>query len=487
MRRRLFAGYLTVLALIVLGLTVPLAVVVAAHAGQGLAADRAAQTARLAADAADALTLTADATVDTTRPSLADLVARYAAQSGARVVVVSAGGDPVAWSDPTLTRPDPNLAAALAHARAGEPRHDPGPIWPWRTDPLVVAEPVVDDGVVVGAVATLSPVDGPRTATVVRWLLLAVADAAALALALLTLRPVTRWILRPVALLDRAARQWRHGSSAEPFDIGPGPQELRELSDSFNDFAQRISILLARQRAFASYASHQLRTPLAILRLSVESLRPDERDEDRLAEYEAVVAELDRMARICESMLAYASAETVAAEIADVDVSALADQRVERWRPAAQQAGVTIERRGMPGVVARVAHEAVGQCLDVFIDNAVKYAGSGARIVVATYPLPGRRVQVDVIDNGPGVPGNDPGRAVQAFWRDQATAHLNGAGLGVTIADALVTASGGQLSLLPVRPHGLRVRLLLPSGDPGLTGPGPADVTEVTYRETLSG
>jgi len=464
-RRHLFAGYLTVLALALLGLTIPLAVVIASSATASLVADRTADTARLAGDAAAVLARPAT-TGPTTPAGLSALLERYAQRSGAEAIVVAASGAPVAWSDPALAEPGPDLARALAEAGDGRAVRDGAAAWPWRTKPVIIAEPVLAGDRVVGVVATVSPVDSARTATLVRWLLLAAGDAVAVVLAVMALRPITRWILRPVARLDQAARQWRHGSSIEPFEIGPGPPELRQLSESFNDFASRISVLLARQQAFASYASHQLRTPLSILRLSIETLRPPDTDEAAIAEYHAVVAELDRMARICESLLAYASAESVAADIADVDVSALADERVERWGPAAAQAGATLERRGMAGVVARVAHEAAGQCLDVFIDNAIKYAGAGAHIVVATYALPGGRVQVDVIDDGPGVPGNDPRRPVQAFWRDPATAHLGGSGLGVTIADELVTASGGQLSLIAVRPHGLRVRLLLPAGDP---------------------
>jgi signal transduction histidine kinase len=313
--------------------------------------------------------------------------------------------------------------------------------------------------VLLGLTVPLAVVTAAGNGTL-RWLLLVI-DVAVMLLAVAAVRAVTRWILRPVAQLDRAAREWRYGSFTAPVEIGSGPPELRQLAASFNDLASRIDVLLTRQRTFASYAGHQLRTPLAILRLSMETLRPPDEDDGAIAEYEAVVAEVDRMALLCQSLLAYASAESVAADITDVDVSELADERVDRWRPAAAQAGVALERRGMAGVVARVAHEAVGQCLDVFIDNAVKYAGSGARVVVATYALPDDRVQVDVIDDGPGVPGDDPGRAAEAFWRDRAHAQLGGSGLGVTIADALVTASGGQLTLLPVRPHGLRVRILL--------------------------
>jgi signal transduction histidine kinase len=464
--RQLFAGYLALLTVAVVGLTVPLAWLTATAGASALAAGRGPEAARLATEVVGLLRTNANQD-----PAVAELsarLARYAGETGARAIVVSVDGDLVARSDPALAATDPAVASAVAAARNGRAVRDPGAAWPWRTEPLIVVEPVLDGDRVVGAVATLSPVDGVRAATLRHWLLLSVVDAALLALGVSVLRAVPRRILRPVARLERAAREWRHGSSTTPVEVGPAPRELRQLADSFNDLAARIDALLTRQRTFASYASHQLRTPLGILRLSVETLRPAADDEAAIADYADVLAELDRMAVLCESLLAYASAESVAADITDVDVSELADRRVERWRSAATQAGVTIERRGMPGVVARAAHQAVGQCLDVFLDNAVKYAGRGAHVVVATYSLPGGRTQLDVIDDGPGISAADPGQAAEAFWRAKAHAGLEGSGLGVTIAEALVTASGGRLSLLPVRPRGLRIRILLPAAATGL-------------------
>lgn len=170
------------------------------------------------------------------------------------------------------------------------------------------------------------------------------------------------------------------------------------------------------------------------------------------------------MTRICDSLLAYARAEATAAHAADLDLSALVATRVEMWEPAAAVAGVEIVRGGADAVVARAAEAAISQCLDALIDNAVKYAGPGARIVVAAFRLPDGWAQLDVIDNGPGLAGEELSSARRAFWRRAADQNQLGSGLGVTIAETLITASGGTLTLLPARPRGLRAHIRLPAG-----------------------
>jgi signal transduction histidine kinase len=291
------------------------------------------------------------------------------------------------------------------------------------------------------------------------WLVLLLAAGAVLAA-----RRLSRWLGSPIESLATEARAWRDGTSQRP--VSPaGPAELRRLADAFNELGARMTALLDRQRAFVSYASHQLRTPLATLRLGVDNLRPPPGDgrDDPQEEYDVLVEEIDRMTRICDSLLAYARAEATAAHAAELDLSALVATRVEMWEPAAALAGMQIVRGGADGVVAWVGESAVSQCLDALIDNAMKYAGPGAKIVVAAFRLPDGWAQLDVIDNGPGLLGEELSSARQAFWRRAADQNQIGSGLGVTIAETLITASGGTLTLMPARPRGLRAHIRLPA------------------------
>ncbi|MEU8006097.1 HAMP domain-containing sensor histidine kinase [Catellatospora sp. NPDC049111] len=259
-------------------------------------------------------------------------------------------------------------------------------------------------------------------------------------------RALARRLSTPIEVLTVQARAWRDGTSQGSVPTA-GPAELQRLADAFNELGARMAALLERQRSFVSYASHQLRTPLATLRLAVDNLRfrpgADE-DGDQQEEFDILVDEIDRMTRICDSLLAYARAEATAASPAEVDLSALVATRVEMWEPAVALAGLQIVRGGADGVVAWAAEAAISQCLDALIDNAVKYAGPGARIVVAAFRLPDGWTQLDVIDNGPGLADEELSNVKQAFWRRSADQNQLGSGLGMTIAESLITASGGH-------------------------------------------
>jgi signal transduction histidine kinase len=124
-------------------------------------------------------------------------------------------------------------------------------------------------------------------------------------------------------------------------------------------------------------------------------------------------------------------------------------------------AGVELTRTGADRAPVRAAAQAVDQALDALISNAVKFAGRGAAVTVAVEPAGPEVVHIDVVDTGPGMPAGDLARAAQPFWRS-ANQNVEGSGLGITIADALVTASGGRLDLLRADPHGLRARIGLP-------------------------
>jgi signal transduction histidine kinase len=229
--------------------------------------------------------------------------------------------------------------------------------------------------------------------------------------------------------------------------------------------AGRIATLVERQRSFVSYASHQLRTPLATMRLSLENLGPSVRREG-LDDYRMVADEIVRMGRLCDALLAYARAEATADDIHEVDAAAVADERVAVWRQTAELAGVELIRTGADRAAVRAAAQAVDQALDALISNTVKFAGPGATVTVAVEPAGPGEVHIDVVDDGPGMPADDLAKAAQPFWRRSADQNVAGSGLGITIADALATASGGRLELSPVRPHGLRARIALPAARP---------------------
>jgi signal transduction histidine kinase len=456
MRRRLRITFMGLIACVVLGLAIPLALALAARSAQTMYIDRLNDAERFASLAEPALLSGRVAALS------ADLT-RYDAVFGIPVTVVARDGHPVIASRSGWDAGDPAVAGPLQEALAGRQLGLEQTFWPWRHDPMVVAVPVTRDGEVVAAVVTISPTDALGRETGVRIGIVAALGCLALGVGNLATRPLARWLLRPVERLDLAAAAMAEGRFSDRVDVGSGPPELRRLAMSFNHMADRVVALLDRQRSFVSYASHQLRTPLATLRLSVENLA-DAVGPHGLTEYRSVADEIDRLGHLCDALLTYARAEATAADQTQtVDAVSTVEERLSAWRTVAQRAGVTLSRVGRPSALTGVTARALDQALDALLSNSVKFAGPGAHVVVSVESAGQQWVDIHVVDDGPGLADEDLARASEAFWRRPNDQNIDGTGLGITIAEALVTASGGRFALANAQPHGLDAWIRLPA------------------------
>jgi signal transduction histidine kinase len=449
--------YVGLLAVVVLGLAVPLALALAGRAAQSMYIDRLNDAARFTSLAEPAIRS------DRTQTLQAEL-RRYDESFGIGAAVVGRDGAVRLASRPGVdVAGRAELDLALAGRQAGLQRT----YWPWQSDPMVVAMPIDHDGEVIGAVITVSPTTALRLQTGRSLAILASVGLLILALGLAAADPLTSWLLRPVERLDLAAEALAEGHLARRVDVDSGPPELRRLSATFNQMADRIAVLLQRQREFVSYASHQLRTPLATLRLAVENL------DDAVAaagrdDYESVTQEIGRLGALCDALLSYARAEVTAEFDADRPVEAvtIVERRLALWRAVAERAGIRLVRAGCQHARVRAAEQALDQVVDALVSNAVKYAGRGAQVVVAVERPTPDWVDVHVVDDGPGMTSDDLARAGEAFWRHGRHRDIAGAGLGITIVDALVNASGGLFELRAAEPHGLHAWIRLPAEKP---------------------
>ncbi|OZM72821.1 two-component sensor histidine kinase [Amycolatopsis antarctica] len=371
-----------------------------------------------------------------------------------------------------MTSGEPEVAAAIDAALRNQPAVLPTNLRPWSGGDVLFTQPIGTGTRVTGAVvlrSSVAPAAGEITA---RWALVLLAAAvAAIACVLLVFR-LARWVLRPVAQLDDGVRAVTSGRSGAHVDVVAGPAELRGLADSFNRMSEALAESADRQRRLVDDASHQLRTPLAALRLRVDTLAARPGEDGR--RHRPLVVELERLESLLDGMLTLASADSTATDLASseaepstCEVVAVLAERVDAWTSAAEAAGSRIEQT-VPGspVFAGCAESELAQVLDVLLDNAIKYAGEGAtlRCDCATS---GGRVLLVVADDGPGVAEADLGRLTERFWRSGRDRAAPGSGLGLAIADRLVTARGGILRVVPADGGGLEVRVDLPAESGG--------------------
>ncbi|MFP5023433.1 sensor histidine kinase [Pseudonocardia phyllosphaerae] len=472
MRSRLLLVVLVLVGLLAAGLGIPLATFYARSAQEAVFTDRLTDTISFASAAQRPLLESGRG--GSARSAFEAEIARYDEVYGVAVLVYDRAGALVAASRPgdrlpqVSAGPGDRLAVALAGRRS-----QPYPlILPWEADDLVLGEPVLVDGEVVGAVVTVSPTAALRAAETRTWTLVAAATLAALLTGTLVALPLTAWVLRPVRRLDGAMHEVGSavlaGGGAAPPTRRSGPPELRRLAESFDAMTQAVREALSSQRAFVADASHQLRNPLTALRLRLSNLdgrtAPDASD-DHLAAME----ESERLSRVLDGLLALARAERAAEHAGGPDgvpVTGLDDlvaDRIDNWRPLAEHEGVELCRGGTTGLRARIDPAGLEGVLDAVLDNALKYTPAGGRVRVSTL-LTHERVAVSVVDGGPGMSAEDRERATDRFWRAPGQTNVEGSGLGLAIAARTATAAGGELVLGDGPGRGLRVTLWLLPG-----------------------
>ncbi|WP_229068976.1 HAMP domain-containing sensor histidine kinase [Actinoplanes sp. DH11] len=487
MTRRILVSYLSLTLLILLALGVPLGTIYGRHERDGFAADVERDAVILAEQAEP------DIAAGRPAPVLA-LAGRYAASTGARVLVADAGGRLMASTAARPPPADPAVAEALTNRHAVGYRRASG-----GGTELYVAVPARTGGNVQGAVLLTYPaglVDAQATRF---WLALAALGTLTLGVVALAGLLLARWITRPIRVLEDAAAAIGRGADLSTARIGP--PELRRLADRLTETSRRLHRLLTAQRSFAAVASHQLRSPLTALRLRLENLepglrpagpepglrpdpepglRPDPEPGARLAaprsdaapdaraDLDAAIAEVDRLTDLVQGLLSLAHLENTVADRAPVDLDALVTAGIDGWSAYAAEQGVTVARSPARLGTALAMPGAVEQILDNLLSNAVRAAPPGTTITVGAAPdhHDPATVELHVVDEGPGLSETERVRAFDRFWRAPESPP-DGSGLGLSIVRQLAEVSGGEATLRAAAGGGIDATVRLPAAHGG--------------------
>lgn len=440
MLKRLLVVLVPSAVVLVMAVLLPLGTMIAQQHTQDSYVDRTGDAGRFASLARSALEAERLAALD-------QELERYHDLYRSPVIVVAPDGGVVTGSEDTerltgLLDSLP-LEGQVRTALAGERPPPPKTVWPWTDDPLVVVEPVGRDSEVAGAVVLVSPTDCLGSEVLEAWAWTALVALMPLALLVAAALPLSRWVLRPIRRLDEATEAVSAGDLEVSVDAERGPPELRELTYSFNTMVSVVRGALERQRAFVSEASHQLRNPLASLRLAVENLAPHLRTEDAREAHAIAVDEATVMHRMLNSLLAATRLESITGS-EPVDVPEVLVTRVERWRALGGSRGIEVDTDVSDGLRALAPAGGLGSILDELVSNATRLSG-GTRIVVRARA--GDPVRLWVLDDGQGLPEDEREPALHRFWRSTRHQNTEGTGLGLAIVADLVRDSGGRLSL----------------------------------------
>lgn len=447
MRIRLIAALVGVAAVILLVFGVPLTSFVAKVERERLVTAMERDAFILAGHAKETLNTTSGAVL----PSLQPYLHEHSSTKGTRAFVTNSMGLIVASNDATLTvgadfSNRPEVAEALTGVPAVGERDS-------RTlgQPLVfVAVPVLLGDDVLGVVRLSNPKSLIDRAVRDRIFGIATAGLFTVLAAGILAIPFALGIARPITRLTRRTEKLADGDFSVRADDSSGPPEVRELSRSFNVMAGRLGLMVENQRHFAGAVSHQLRTPLTALRLRLEQAQDalGEESPEVADAIEASRAETDRLQEMVEQLLALARIEGGTAATSTVDAVEIARSRIEMWESLASERNISFVVEGAQHAECAAIDGALEQIIDNFIDNALGVApdGSTIKIIVSRESA---HINVDVMDEGPGLTEEQRGLAFERFWRGKHTENAPGTGLGLAIVRQLAVASGGTTELLP--------------------------------------
>lgn len=254
---------------------------------------------------------------------------------------------------------------------------------------------------------------------------------------------------RPLKDLTAAAKSFE-GRGEAPKVEERGPADVRRALVAFNAMSERVSAMLDEKDRMLGAIGHDMRTPLASLRIRVESMEP-------LAEREKVIETLEEMSAMLEETLALARAGRATETVRLIDLNALADAVVEEFVTLGQP----VEMAAGDRVVAEVRPNLLRRALRNLIENGVRHAGN-ATVSVRTM---GDRVAIEVADDGPGIPETELANVMEPFVRLEASRNreTGGSGLGLTLARSAAQAHHGRLELENRPEGGLLARILLPA------------------------
>ena len=331
---------------------------------------------------------------------------------------------------------------------------------------VIAVQTVWDDGKLSGtAIGTvvLERPTGPLNRNIANlWLYLVGLGGAAMAAAVLIAIFFARWVSRPLARLDTAARKIADGNLAVRAKPGNGPPELRRMAATFNMMAGRLEALVHGHRAMLADASHQLRTPLTALRLRLDLLAADSAPA-AAAELAGAQEEIARLSRLVDGLLATARAEAVTEQLEQIDVMDTVSERVAAWQPVADGNGIKLlaEAPSAPAPLVALGAGHLEQILDNLLDNAIEAIGDGCGTVRVSVARSDAGTVLTIADDGPGMTPQERSRAFLRYT----TGSQNGTGLGLAIVHRLVTANGGTIRLADTPGGGLTVELEFPSPD----------------------
>jgi heavy metal sensor kinase len=276
---------------------------------------------------------------------------------------------------------------------------------------------------------------------------------------------LSRRALAPVDEITQTARSIHVHNLSQRLKLPRTGDQLERMSEAWNELLERLETSVKRIRQFTADASHELRTPVALIRATAElALRRERSPEHYRAALREIQQEAEQMTELTESLLSLARADSGGLEmpLATVDLTQLVEEVVKQNEPLAEAKRIRLIAR-LPARSASVAANEAGlrRILLILIDNALKYTPPEGKIVISASARDGG-VEISVEDSGEGIGQDVLPHIFERFYRaDPSRTRHAGAGLGLSIAQALAQAHGSEIAVESEPGQGARFSMLL--------------------------
>jgi signal transduction histidine kinase len=282
-------------------------------------------------------------------------------------------------------------------------------------------------------------------------------------------------VLRPVRSITRTTEEIQATDLKRRIELKGPRDELKDLADTIDTMLDRLEEAFSAQRQLIDDASHELRSPLTIIRANVDAVlaAPDASDDERVRAVAIVDRATTRMTRLVEDLLASARRQGGAFADADLDLARVVGEACEEYAAPAAARGVSITRDLGRGLEATGDADALRRAVANLLSNAVRLSPPGGTVRIAAGRSEGW-LWAAVRDDGPGLEEADQERVFDRFWRGEASRRDRHTGLGLAIVRQIVESHGGRVAVFSRLGEGSTFVLWLPPRD-GVPGTPPED------------
>lgn len=287
----------------------------------------------------------------------------------------------------------------------------------------------------------------------------------------LVLWGIRRGLLPLQQLAQQASRVSAQNWAFHPPQEADQIAELRPLNEAMATMLDRLQKSFIQQREFLGNAAHELKTPVAILKSTLQSLLQKPRTSAEYAQgLEQALEDMERLEKLLQWMLRLARAEqwahgTLRRELSPIEIAATWAEAIDALRGLTQARRTRIEFKSEPGIRCKADPEDLELVWVNLLENAVRYSPEGSTVRVSVQGNGNGRAHIVVEDEGIGIPEDELAQVFERFHRGDPsrTRETGGFGLGLAIAKALIEAYGGTIKASSAPGHGTQMRVELPT------------------------